>query len=177
MKIFLVQAAGDVTGRSGYGRAILDKGHPFVLVSFADQTYNRRNTILPDPDDPVWDLRYCPETKTLVTPRGQGRTGGYKGEGRKSRQIADLPPFPQASGVKVWAGIGADLWSTAASLQAGHREVLVSYFTACSPGFLERVTSEGLLSPRDATDREGQVGRRDRRAPTGPGQLRRNVMG
>ena len=60
MKIFLVQSASDLTGRSGYGKGILDGGHGHVLVSFADTAFGRRSTIFPDMTLPGADKKYDP---------------------------------------------------------------------------------------------------------------------
>ena len=58
MRIFLVQAAGDLTGAAGYGRALLDSGNRLVLVTYADQALARRPTILPPEDHPAWNQVY-----------------------------------------------------------------------------------------------------------------------
>lgn len=60
MKIYLVLSASDITGRHGYGRALLDMDFPRSLVTFADSAYARRASLFPYEDDPVWDLKYKP---------------------------------------------------------------------------------------------------------------------
>ncbi len=76
MKVYLVQAAGDVTGSAGYGKAILDCAFPNILTSFADQTYRRRNTLFPPDDHPIWDQQYDPVAKIASqAPRTTARIG------------------------------------------------------------------------------------------------------
>lgn len=63
MKVYLVQAASDVTGSAGYGKALLDCDFPTILVSFADATYRRRQTLFPDDDAKIWESQYDPVEK------------------------------------------------------------------------------------------------------------------
>jgi hypothetical protein len=58
--VYLVQSAGDLTGSLGYGRALLDAEHDRVLITFADESFKRRTSILPQPEHPSWDKNYQP---------------------------------------------------------------------------------------------------------------------
>lgn len=64
MIVYLVQSAGDLTGSIGYGKALLDAGHGRLLVTFADEQFRRRPSILPQPDHPSWDKSYQPPSPT-----------------------------------------------------------------------------------------------------------------
>lgn len=61
MIIYLVQSAGDLTGSLGYGAAMLDAGVDKVLVTYADESFKRRYTILPHDDHPSWNKHFKPE--------------------------------------------------------------------------------------------------------------------
>jgi hypothetical protein len=63
MIIYLVQSAGDLTGSLGYGKAVLDADHGKILVTFADQAFRNRNSILPADDHPSWEKIFQPPTK------------------------------------------------------------------------------------------------------------------
>lgn len=63
MIIYLVAAAGDVTGRAGYAKAFLDAAHPTILTSFADSAYRRQIDMYPPEDHEVWGMSYDPEAK------------------------------------------------------------------------------------------------------------------
>lgn len=58
MIVYLVQSASDLTGSLGYGRALLDADHDRVLITFADEKFRRRDSILPHPDHPSWEKNY-----------------------------------------------------------------------------------------------------------------------
>lgn len=64
MIVYLVQSAGDLTGALGYGRALLDADHDRVLITFADENFRRRHSILPPQDHPSWDKTYQPPQPT-----------------------------------------------------------------------------------------------------------------
>lgn len=93
MKIFLVEAAGDVTGRSGYGKAILDNHHTLTLISFADNHFRNRNLIIPADDDPVWQHQYDAQTKTIATPSKRNRLAGNKAKSQRTGLSADPGNF------------------------------------------------------------------------------------
>lgn len=67
MFIYLVQSASDVTGRSGYGKAVLDAEHDRSLVTFADTEFNRRREVIPAEDNPIWNFVYDPPPPVAVT--------------------------------------------------------------------------------------------------------------
>lgn len=58
MIVYLVLSAGELTGSLGYGRALLDADHDRVLITFADENFKRRASILPAPDHPSWEKSY-----------------------------------------------------------------------------------------------------------------------
>ena len=66
MIIYLVQSAGDLTGSLGYGAAMLDAEVNKVLVTYADESFKRRYTILPHPEHPQWSKRYNPSMSVEV---------------------------------------------------------------------------------------------------------------
>ena len=60
MIIYIVRSASSLTRGDGYGAAMLDVGHPTVLVNFADDIFNKRYSILPPEGHPQWSKTFDP---------------------------------------------------------------------------------------------------------------------